>query len=692
MNQALWRRVRVSIAQIRGDVAPIALFAALCLSLAACSSDTAGGDGAGTGAGSSGGAGCQGVFCLEDNQNIQVTPAKLAYADLAAGTEQTQEIAVINVGDRGTLKITAATFEPATTEFTLIDYKPVELPPGKHVKWKIRYKPLKTGARTIHLNLTNNSTDKFKRALRVPLQVKAAAGVLNATPDPLDFGPVASNQSAKKSTKIFNTGDKVLTVTSIDLAANESPDFKITKAPKAPFELKASASFEVEVEFSPSNGGIDTSHIVVGHTGGGQLKVTVTGSEIGPLIAIVPPELNFGQVADAAKVQRSFKIFSKGQADLHISKIELDPTSTYKKLFINESGPITLKPNTSQIVDVTLTGDKSLPKASAQVATILIHSDAPNAALTKVPVRVEAEPCVAGKSAFSVEASAAKGQVDIILAIDSSGSMKEEKKAVSSNLNAFAKLITSKNIDHHVVLIGKGMCVPPPLASAGCGNSKSFKHINVSVGSNDGLQKIVQTYSQWQGFLRAGAQKHFIMITDDNSKKDANWFTTELAKLKNPGFPGGFTFHSIVGWAPSPVPFIGCIGAAGHGTVYIELSKKTGGELASICATQLGVPPDWSKLFAAIGNNVVSTVKVVCQYALPAQKDGKAVDPATVSLTFKKSDGTDSTVNRVQGVGQCPSSSHGWYFDNNAKPTAAVLCPASCSQLKGNKLSFHFGC
>ncbi len=657
----------------------------------ACSSDPEGGSGS-TGGGTSGGGGCSGAFCLEEKPNIGVDPDKLLFSDLGAGTEQKIDISVVNTGGPGRLSISKASFEPASSEFTLVGFEPTVLDPDAHAKWTVVYKPTKTGGKALNLILENNSDDPARRKFPVPILVKAGSGALKVLPDPIAFGAVASLTTAKKTAKVFNEGDKPITIESVALDGSGSPDFNLTKAPKTPFELAPAASFSVDISFTPSKGGNDTTALLIGYPTNQTLHVAVTGAEIGPLISVVPGVLNYGQVADGAKQTRSFKIFSKGKADLHVTKIELDPASTFTSLFISESGPFTLKPEASKIVDVVLTADKPLPKKSAKVAEVVIHSDDPNIKAIKVPVMVEGEPCVAGKSAFSLAATAAKGQVDIILAIDSSGSMKEEKKAVSSNLNAFAKDIIAKNVDHHVVLIGTGMCVPPPLAKAGCKNSSTFRHVQVSVGSNDGLKKIIETYPQWQDFLRAGAQRHFIMVTDDNSKKDANWFSQQIAALTKPGFPDGFTFHSIVGWAPQIVPFIGCIGAAGHGTVYIALTNNTGGELASICATQLGVPPDWSGLFKKIGQNVVSTVKVQCKYELPKEKDGKAVDPSTVTLSYAASDGSESTVQRVDGKGKGPRNTHGWYFDNAQTPKAAILCPASFKELEGKKMAFHFGC
>jgi len=358
-----------------------------------------------------------------------------------------------------------------------------------------------------------------------------------------------------------------------------------------------------------------------------------------------------------------------------------------KTVAISEKGPFTLKPGESKLLDVTLTLNQALPKTTAAVASLQIASDAPGATLVNVPLKVAGKPCKASEASQNVVAKAVGGQVDIVVVIDTSGSMKDEAKAVQANLNSFAPLIAGKNVDYHVILLanGFGLCVPPPLGGAGCTDSPSFRHVKVKIGSTDALKKFVGAYSLFKGFLRAGASRHIIVVTDDSSKKDAAWFFKEVKNLTGPSWPAGFTFHSIVAWHDT-LPLLPCFGGAGWGGVYLDLSKQTGGETAKICSA------NWTNVFQAIGTNVVKTVKVQCSYALPKTSGGKAVDPTQVAMSWSAGGASKTPIPRVDSAAKCPKGTVGWHFDNAANPAAAVLCPETCKAMQGKQIHFTFGC
>ena len=72
-------------------------------------------------------------------------------------------------------------------------------------------------------------------------------------------------------------------------------------------------------------------------------------------------------------------------------------------------------------------------------------------------------------AAVSSEATANLQPADIIMVVDTSGSMSEEAKWTQSNLPSFVQTITASGIDAHVILIADAdMCVSQPLGSGTC--------------------------------------------------------------------------------------------------------------------------------------------------------------------------------------------------------------------------------
>lgn len=280
------------------------------------------------------------------------------------------------------------------------------------------------------------------------------------------------------------------------------------------------------------------------------------------------------------------------------------------------------------------------------------------------------------------EATPVGGGVDIVWFIDTSGSMNQETAWVQQNINAFAAYIAGLSLDYHVVLIADAeVCVPPPLGGPNCTDGTNYRHVKEYVGSKDGLKKTINTYPQYQDFLRPDTSKHFVAVTDDNSTQGASWFTTELAKLTNPGFADGFTYHSIVAYGD--IAGKGCTTGAKIGQAYLDLTDQTGGEKFKVCET------DWSSIFASMAQSVASSAALPCTYPFPDPGEGKLINPAQIKVNHLDEAGAQLEALARLGKATC---GHGWYFDDDLNPTSVILCPTTCEKLQEGKIQVDFGC
>jgi hypothetical protein len=281
------------------------------------------------------------------------------------------------------------------------------------------------------------------------------------------------------------------------------------------------------------------------------------------------------------------------------------------------------------------------------------------------------------------EATPVGGGVDIIIFIDTSGSMNQETAWVQQNINAFASYIGGLSLDYRVVLIADGdkICVPAPLGGPGCTDGPNFRHVKVYVGSRDGLKKTINTYSQYQDFLRADTTKNFVAITDDNSTEGASWFKTELAKLTNPGFADGFFYHSIVAYGD--IEKKGCSTGAKIGQAYLDLTDETGGVKFKVCET------DWSSIFDAMAQSVASSAALPCTYPFPDPGEGKLINPFQIKVNHLSEAGVQQEALEKLTKTTCGD---GWYFDDDTTPTSVILCPKTCERLQDGKIQVDFGC
>jgi hypothetical protein len=117
-------------------------------------------------------------------------------------------------------------------------------------------------------------------------------------------------------------------------------------------------------------------------------------------------------------------------------------------------------------------------------------------------------PCVA------TQTKAEHPAVDIVVVIDTSGSMDEETAQVKQNINAFAHSIGGGGLDYNVIMIARkpsasgssfGICVPPPLAGANCADTVTFHHLDILVDSTNSLRLLLDQYPNYAKWLRASA-------------------------------------------------------------------------------------------------------------------------------------------------------------------------------------------
>jgi len=249
--------------------------------------------------------------------------------------------------------------------------------------------------------------------------------------------------------------------------------------------------------------------------------------------------------------------------------------------------------------------------------------------------------CPSKKSCETFTVGVHSRAVDIIWAIDQSGSMAGEIAMVRQNMNAFAAYISGQKVDYHVVLLARrfggnnDICIPQPLAGPSCSDGPRFRQVDEYVGSHDSLQKLMTNITKIEAFLRPGSLRHFVEVTDDESNVTAAVFDGFLKA--RPGYTD-YIFHSVVGLVDQ-----GCV--ADDGQQYITLSNQTKGLKFHICNA------NWTQLFNQLGQSVATATTLF--------KLTKTPKPGTVQVTIDGKPAQegidyqyDATVSQVKVLGQ----------------------------------------
>jgi hypothetical protein len=318
--------------------------------------------------------------------------------------------------------------------------------------------------------------------------------------------------------------------------------------------------------------------------------------------------------------------------------------------------------------------------------------------------------------------------VDIILMLDNSGSMADELEAVEANLNVnFASILASSGVDYRVILLSRhrregrdveeeastSVCVTTPLSAlADCTSapepvfSDRFFQYSTKVESTDSFDIMLDSYlppfddedqfdlapSGWSAWLRPGAKKVFLELTDDNEDMPAADMLRQLTSMapehfgSDPANPN-FVFHSIIGIAeknpptdaylPSePIQTGVCTGNSNAvdnaGATYQELSRLTGGLRFPLCEFDA-----FDVVFRTIAQDVVLTSNIACDFAIPPPPQGETLDLANVAIQYAPGDGSAA----VQ-FGQAPTldacQPNAFYVANDR----LNLCPDACSNIR----------
>lgn len=305
---------------------------------------------------------------------------------------------------------------------------------------------------------------------------------------------------------------------------------------------------------------------------------------------------------------------------------------------------------------------------------------------------------------------------DIIIAVDTSGSMGAETEFVQEQLNRFSEQIINSGVDARVILLatptpavagdagvqpgtpggGGGfgrqtysICIDAPLGSGQCpddSNLPGFVHINREIRSNDALNKFIDTFPEWREHLRPNSLKAFLVISDDNATErpnnSAESFTQNLEALAPELFER---------WNMNAVySFTMCTDlAAAVGTVYRELVAQTGGVEGDLC--EQNFQPVFDKLATQIVEN--AGAELVCEWEIPPAVDGQTFSTELVKVQRTSESGAATQLTRVDGIADC--SSGGWYFDDNFNPAKIIACEATCDAMQddsGGGIDVSFGC
>lgn len=270
---------------------------------------------------------------------------------------------------------------------------------------------------------------------------------------------------------------------------------------------------------------------------------------------------------------------------------------------------------------------------------------------------------------FSIDGTPHVVPTDLIIAVDSSGSMVEEAAGVEAEINRLVSHVVEQGVDLRVVLLARasgstGICIDAPLGSGQCpidSNEPAFRHIDTDIGSWESLQVVVDTFPQYADMLRPTARRQVLVVSDDNSfALSGREFVQEFEGLDV--WNEGFVFHSIA-------TFSDCEDGVSLGLEYEWLSTQTGGSIGDLCRQQ------FDGLFEGVANGTVKASDG-CVYPL-GERLAWPEDEALARLELG-----GVALDPLDGPGECRGQVQGWFLDDSDEHASLQLCPSSCERAR----------
>ena len=451
-----------------------------------------------------------------------------------------------------------------------------------------------------------------------------AAPDISVSPPALEFGPTASTESEVQRFDIENIGAAPLSVSGVQIASGSEAFAILTPIEDALLDVGDSLQVDVRFQAYVSQN-FGRAVVLSDDPDTPEAPVDLFGLGEVPELDITPDYHRFPAACDDAI---ELKLENIGLEPLIIDTISYSAPGDLVLVDANAL-PLTLQPSEYTVVDVIYTPSG----LGTVVGTIDVSSNDPRGVQS---ANQEAEP---GQGDIIVEEFEVQADppIDILFAIDKSGSMTEEARHLSDAFLDFIQQIGTATQDWQIGVVTK---------DGGCFNNGIITPATPNYGTvfrdaATGLQVIqtdlteallelsynglTQTGSGKcnDGFVRYGAVLHMILISDEPEQSGQPWDYWVNLYRANMWDPQMLVISSVVD------EYTSCgSGAAG----YLEASNDTGGLILDVCNS------NWGVFAADLGQASIAAVQ---SYVLAAQPD-----PATLVV-------------EVDGV----AYPNGWHYD-----------------------------
>jgi len=280
---------------------------------------------------------------------LELDATAFDFAETRVGGQRTANLTITNPGAGPlTVERIAPTGENASS-FTA-NRTSLRVPEDDRRVVEIAFAP--TGPGPAEANLTIEHDAGPNGTERLPLSGVGTAANLTVSPVAVDFGSVASGDTAVRNVTVTNDGTGPVAVDSAALTAGNVSQFGVdSEAATGP--LRSGESRQFQVRFEPFRNGPAGATFTLGTNDSSVrgFQVRLSGTGTGPDIEITPGSLNFGEVTVEETATENLTISNVGSAPLRVSGAAFSSAAARAYEFRGET-PLVVAPGASREVTV----------------------------------------------------------------------------------------------------------------------------------------------------------------------------------------------------------------------------------------------------------------------------------------------------------------------------------------------------
>lgn len=456
-------------------------------------------------------------------------------------------------------------------------------------------------ALSIALLLTSGCTE-FSVTIQKPDEVELLP-VIKIEPAFATFGELSSEEDAQARFTITNTGFAPLNLSGLDLLGSSS--FGLLSAPDLPAALERDETASFEVIFRPREGGLLNAEVLVlsDAVNEPELVVPISGEGAIADLVVTPNPVDFGDNYIPCEASRQIVMENVGTEPLEVTEFTLlGEVSQYSVQGLPPL-PFTINPN--QQLGALIRFEPRL--RGDALASIEIASNDLGGVTT---VELEAF-ALYGAEYTDQFVVPEQFPVNILFAVDQSGSMSGEAVMLANQFSSFIQTLSAATQDWKigVVTLDAG-CFNSGVLTAQTPNVAGLFTTAVQQGSDSALTESLLELTRVAlghdrpggcnaGFRDAGAPLHLIMVSDERDQSPQSWSTYYSNFSAYAGDPALLTVHAIVDVNTS----CGGTGASDAGPGgYYEIAATTGGQVLNICNA------NWAPQLSGIAQQAVANI------------------------------------------------------------------------------------